>query len=114
MGVIETYVCLKHILRNKNMIKYIGFALTSRIGFAAADSLTGLKMIEKGVPKENLALMAVPLTPISVMLPLIISKFTSGPRPLNVWKIAYLPRVFMGIILAWLIYITTVVGTKNP
>ena len=49
-----------------------------KIGFAAADSVTGLKLIEAGVKKESMAMLAVPLIPLQIILPLIISKFTAG------------------------------------
>jgi PAT family acetyl-CoA transporter-like MFS transporter 1 len=55
------------------------------MGFAAADSITGLKLIEKGVPKEKLALLAVPMVPIQVLLPILISKYTAGPKPMNIF-----------------------------
>lgn len=56
-----------------------------QIGFSAADAVTGLKLVEEGVPKEHLALLAVPMVPLQIILPLIISKYTSGPRPLDVF-----------------------------
>ena len=31
----------------------IAMLLTSKIGFAATDAVTGLKLVEKGVPKVN-------------------------------------------------------------
>ena len=49
-----------------------------QIGTAAADSVTGLKLIEAGVKKESIAMLAVPLVPLQIILPLIISKFTAG------------------------------------
>ena len=42
-----------------------------------------LKLIEKGVPKENLSLLAVPLTPFEIILPILVTRFTNGPKPLN-------------------------------
>ena len=42
-----------------------------------------LKLIEAGVPKEKLGLLAVPLTPLQIVLPLLISRYTNGPKPLN-------------------------------
>lgn len=48
-----------------------------------------LKLIEKGVPRENLALLAVPLTPIEMIIPLIVSSFTNGPTPLKVYLYTY-------------------------
>lgn len=40
-------------------------------------------VVEEGVPKEHLALLAVPMVPVQIILPLIISKYTAGPQPLN-------------------------------
>lgn len=60
-----------------------------QIGFAAADSLTVLKLTESGVPKDRLALLSIPLTPVQVFLPFYISRYTAGPKPLNPFMIAY-------------------------
>lgn len=54
------------------------FVHSAQIGFSAADSVTGLKLIEAGVPKENLALLAIPMVPIQILLPLYISRYTAG------------------------------------
>jgi PAT family acetyl-CoA transporter-like MFS transporter 1 len=51
--------------------------------------VTGLKLVEAGVPKEKLALIAVPLVPLQIILPLIISKYTAGPRPMDVYLKAF-------------------------
>ena len=55
-----------------------------QIGFAAADAITGLKLIEEGVPKEHLAMMAVPMVPIDIILPIIITRYSSSSRPLDI------------------------------
>ena len=47
--------------------------------------MTGLKLIEAGVPKDKLALLALPMVPLQVVLPLIISRYTNGPNPMNVY-----------------------------
>ena len=51
--------------------------------------MTYLKLIEKGVPKENLGLLAIPLTPFEIILPLLVSKYTNGPKPLNIFVNTY-------------------------
>ena len=60
-----------------------------QVGFSAADAVTGLKLVEAGVPKEQLALLAVPMVPLQILLPLIISKYTAGPRPLDIFYKAF-------------------------
>ena len=42
------------------------------MAFAAADSVTGLKLIEAGLPSERIALMAIPLVPVEIILPWVI------------------------------------------
>lgn len=37
-----------------------------------------LKLVEAGIPKEQLGLMIVPLIPIQIAMPLWISKYTTG------------------------------------
>jgi PAT family acetyl-CoA transporter-like MFS transporter 1 len=59
------------------------------MAFAAGDGLTGLKLIEAGVPKDKLALLAIPLTPLQIALPWILGRRTSGPRPMDVCQKAY-------------------------
>ena len=114
MGVVETYLILKDVMKKKLVLMYIGFAMTSRVALSASDSVTGLKLIEKGVPRENLALMAVPLTPIQIILPLLISKYTAGPRPMNVWLKAYLPRLLFGYLMCYIVYLASTIGVASP
>lgn len=68
--------------------------------------MTGLKLVEAGVPKETLALLAVPLVPLQILLPLVISKYTAGPRPLDVFLRAFPFRLLMGLEYALLVWWT--------
>lgn len=65
-----------------------------QMGFSAADAVTGLKLVEAGVPKEQMALLAVPMVPLQILLPVVISKYTAGPRPLDVFYKAFPFRFF--------------------
>lgn len=80
--------------------------LTAKVGFSAADAVTGLKLVEAGVPKEQLALMAVPMVPLQILLPLVISKYTAGPRPLDIFYRAFPFRLLMGLVYALLVWWT--------
>lgn len=70
-------------------VSFFPLPLYFQIGFSAADAVTGLKLVEAGVPKEQLALLAVPMVPLQILLPLVISKYTAGPRPLDVFYKAF-------------------------
>ncbi|XP_064159631.1 acetyl-coenzyme A transporter 1 isoform X1 [Anguilla rostrata] len=103
-GVVDTYRQLFSIMKMPSVFTFCGLLLTAKIGFSAADSVTGLKLVEAGVPKEQLALLAVPMVPLQIVLPLIISKYTAGPRPLDVFYKAFPFRLLIGLsytLLVW-------------
>ncbi|XP_013389260.1 acetyl-coenzyme A transporter 1 [Lingula anatina] len=102
--IADTYKQLVKIIKLPAVKTYIVILLTAKIGFAAADGITGLKLIEAGVPKERLALLAVPMVPIEIILPLLLSRYTAGPRPMDVFIKAMPWRLVIGLIYAVLVW----------
>lgn len=77
---------LESKIHHKRRGKYIRLVSPDfQIGYSACDAVTGLKLVEAGIPKEKFALMAVPMIPLQIVLPLFISKYTAGPNPMNVY-----------------------------
>ncbi|OCT78688.1 acetyl-coenzyme A transporter 1 [Xenopus laevis] len=105
-SVKEAYSLLLRIVRMPAVLKFCALLLTAKIGFSATDAVTGLKLIERGVPKEHLALLAVPMVPLQILLPLIISKYTAGPKPLDIFHKAIPFRLLMGLEFALLVWWT--------
>ena len=75
LGVLQTYKLLFDILRLSVMPTAIALLLTCKVGFAAADAVSGLKLVEAGVPKDKLAMLAIPMMPLQIILPWIISRY---------------------------------------
>ncbi|KAG7478510.1 hypothetical protein JOB18_000680 [Solea senegalensis] len=105
-GVLETYRLLLTIIKMPTVFNFCVLLLTAKIGFSAADAVTGLKLVEAGVPKAQLALLAVPMVPLQILLPVIISKYTAGPRPLDVFYKAFPWRLLIGLEYALLVWWT--------
>ncbi|XP_037533985.1 acetyl-coenzyme A transporter 1 [Nematolebias whitei] len=105
-GVMETYKLLFSIVKMPTVFTFCVLLLTAKIGFSAADAVTGLKLVEEGVPKAQLALLAVPMVPLQILLPVIISKYTAGPRPLDVFYKAFPFRLLIGLEYALLVWWT--------
>merc|ERR1719356_1427974 len=106
LGVVETYRLLFDIIRLRVMPTTIAMLLTAKVGFAAADAATGLKLVEAGVPKDKLAMLAIPMMPLQIVLPWIISKYTVGPRPMDVFVKAIPARLLFCLVMAGLVSIT--------
>ncbi|XP_068939537.1 acetyl-coenzyme A transporter 1 [Petaurus breviceps papuanus] len=105
-GITDTYKLLFTIIKMPAVMTFCLMILTAKIGFSAADAVTGLKLVEEGVPKEHLALLAVPMVPLQIILPLIISKYTAGPQPLNVFYKAMPYRLLLGLEYALMVWWT--------
>ena len=80
--------------------------LTVKVSFAACDALSSLKLLEYGLPKDKIALMAMPLLPIQMILPVIISRFVTGKYPLDFYIKAFRFRLLMSVIMVLYIYLT--------
>nr|XP_006123539.1 acetyl-coenzyme A transporter 1 [Pelodiscus sinensis] len=105
-GITDTYKLLLSIIKMPAVLTFCILILTAKVGFSAADAVTGLKLVEEGVPKEHLALLAVPMVPLQIILPLIISKYTAGPQPLNIFYKAMPFRLLIGLEFAFLVWWT--------
>ncbi|XP_062860379.1 acetyl-coenzyme A transporter 1 [Trichomycterus rosablanca] len=112
-GVMETYKLLFSIIRMPAVFTFCCLLLTSKMGFSAADAVTGLKLVEAGVPKAELALLAVPMVPLQILLPVIISKYTAGPRPLDIFYKAFPFRLLIGLGYALLVWWTPSVKQED-
>lgn len=104
----SAYLSLKNILKLKSVQTLVVVLLTCKIGFSSTDSMMALKLVEAGIPKERLGLMAIPLIPVQLAMPLVIAKYTTGPKPLNIFLKAIPYRLAFGIIAAFLVYITPI------
>lgn len=112
-GITDTYKLLFAIIKMPAVLTFCLLVLTAKIGFSATDAVTGLKLVEEGVPKEHLALLAVPMVPLQIILPLIISKYTAGPQPLNIFYKAMPCRLLLGLEYALLVWWTPKVAHQG-
>ncbi|GAB1603762.1 acetyl-coenzyme A transporter 1-like [Argonauta hians] len=111
LGIVSTYKLLVKVIQLPAVFSLSMIFLTSKIGFAACDSLTGLKLIEAGIPKEQLALFAIPIVPMQIILPLVISRYTNGPQPMNVYLKAFPYRLLMSLPFVGLVHMARNVQT---
>lgn len=105
LGIRETYQLLWKIINMRPIKILASILLTVKFTFAACDSVTSLKLIEAGLPKEKLALLAVPMVPLQIFLPLVISKYTNGPQPMEIYLKAIPLRIVFGIFAAVIVAI---------
>ncbi|XP_070390208.1 acetyl-coenzyme A transporter 1-like isoform X3 [Dermacentor albipictus] len=113
LGIAQTYKMALRIFQLPSVRTQCIFLLTCQVGFAAADNVTGLKLLQAGLRRENLALLAIPMVPVQIMLPFMISKHTGGHRPLNVFFKAYPYRLLLGLMFMVLLHWTYIKNTDG-
>lgn len=102
----QTYQLLLDIVKMRPIQILAAILMTVKVAFAACDAVSSLKLIDAGVPKDKLALLVVPLVPLQIVLPLVISKYTTGPRPMAVYLKAIPYRLGLTLVAASLVYLT--------
>ncbi|CAO1327775.1 unnamed protein product [Diamesa serratosioi] len=112
-GVIESYSILKSIVIKKPLILLASIFLTMHIMFSASNAITTLKLIDRGVPRESLALIAVIPFPLEVLLPFFIGKYTTGPRPLDIFNKINPPSLMLTVLLAGFVWATPILIQNN-
>ena len=70
--ISSAYMQLWSILKLRPVQSYAIFLLTAKVGLAAAENVTGLKLVEAGLPREKIGLIALPMVPVQILLPLFI------------------------------------------
>lgn len=77
--------------------------LFAKIGFAANDAATGLKLVEKGFRREDLALVVLIDFPFQIMGGWLAAKWSRGDKPLRPWIYAFWPRLFFALVAALIV-----------
>lgn len=114
-GIAESYSMLWKIVKMKPVLLLAAILLTVKVSFAACDAVTTLKLIDHGIPKDKLALLAIPLVPLQILLPLVISKHTTGKYPMNIYIKAIPFRLMLTLAIAILVWATPMIlnGRKH-
>jgi MFS transporter, PAT family, solute carrier family 33 (acetyl-CoA transportor), member 1 len=98
-GIKKAYPILWKIVNLKPILHVAAILSTVDISFAAVDTITNLKLIDYGVPKDIIAIFNIPSFIAQLALPILVSRYTAGPKPLGVYtKVFPFRLVFSAVI----------------
>ncbi|OCF44069.1 hypothetical protein I317_02022 [Kwoniella heveanensis CBS 569] len=106
MDVKKVYKVMWSIVRLKNIQSFLCVHLVCKIGFMVNDSVTGLKLLEKGLSKEDLAIAVLLDFPAQMAVGWLAAKWSRpAPTPtstpvLKPWLYAFWARLAMAAIAA--------------
>ncbi|GAA5872231.1 hypothetical protein JCM16303_001023 [Sporobolomyces ruberrimus] len=93
MDLKRVYSIMKEICKLKHVQTFIIVHLVTKLGTAANDAATSLKLLEKGLKKEDLALAVLIDFPFQILFGYLAAKWSSGDKPLRPWLLAMWTRL---------------------
>ena len=78
--------------------------LFAKIGFAANEAATSLKMVEKGLKREDLAIAVLIDFPFQIIGGWLAARWSIGDKPLRPWVLAFWPRLGFSVMAALIIF----------
>ncbi|KAL4097361.1 hypothetical protein QTP88_022150 [Uroleucon formosanum] len=107
INIKQIYKVLWKIINLRTMRIFILIMLAYEMSFSSMGSfVSNPKFMEYGVAKEDMALVDLSLIPMKIFIPILISKFTSGLRPLKILYKTVPYRLVLGISSGVLVYYT--------
>ncbi|TFY70069.1 hypothetical protein EVJ58_g9 [Rhodofomes roseus] len=78
--------------------------LFAKIAFQAHDAVTSLKMVEKGLGREDMAIAVLIDFPFSILGGLLAGHWSRGDKPLDAWINSYWPRLALTLASTLTVY----------
>lgn len=78
--------------------------LFAKVGFAANEAATSLKMVEKGFLREDLAIAVLIDFPFQILGGWFAANWSRGDYPLRPWLVAFWPRLGFALIATLIVY----------
>lgn len=98
----HVYNSMYQVLKLPNVQTFVVILLVAKFGFQANESATNLKLLEKGLSKEDLSITVLIDFPFEMIFGYYAGRWSNGKAPLKPWLFGFAGRLF-GAFLAQLI-----------
>jgi len=103
-GLIATYKVIWKIFRHPLILPTMLLLMIYKVGFSTGEVVTSLKLVEAGVPRSTVAVLALPMVPVKIVLTVLLGRWVAGNRPLSLWLAAFIPRLLLCLVLVLMVY----------
>lgn len=76
----------------------------AKVGCATNEAVTSLKMVEKGLGREDLAIAVLIDFPFQIIGGWLAARWSRGDKPLRPWIYAFVPRLGFAVIATMIVY----------
>ena len=76
----------------------------AKVGFATNEAVTSLKIVEKGLGREDLAIAVLIDFPFQIIGGWLAARWSRGDKPLLPWFYAFIPRLGFALLATMIVY----------
>ncbi|XP_022174759.1 acetyl-coenzyme A transporter 1-like [Myzus persicae] len=114
LHVTNSYKLLWDILTLPNLRVLLIALLTMKVGFSAMrNSLLYLKLVDAGVPKDDIMVLTTAMFAVKIVTPFAVSKYTSGPKPMSVCLKSMTIKLIWSLTYIVFVYFTPMIIYRN-
>ncbi|KAG5438928.1 hypothetical protein PCANB_002258 [Pneumocystis canis] len=104
-GIKSVYLTIFDIMKLQHARLFIFIHLIAKIGFSASDATLNLKLLEKGLKKEDLSAAILINFPLELIFGYYTARWSSMSQPLLPWIYAYIGRLIAASIGIFIVHI---------
>lgn len=104
MELVQAYTVMGRIMGLQHVRLIMLVHLIAKFGFQANEAVTGLKLVEHGLGKEDLAFAVLIDFPFQIVFGYLTAMWSRGSRPLRPWVIAFVGRLALALCAMALVY----------
>ncbi|KAK4145338.1 acetyl-coenzyme A transporter 1-domain-containing protein [Dichotomopilus funicola] len=113
-GIWDVYKIMWGVLKLKNIQTIIIVHLIAKIGFQANDSVTSLKLLDKGFGTENMALTVLIDFPFEIGLGYYAGKWSQEYTPMRLWCWGFAGRLASALVAQFTVSLFPSTGGVTP
>lgn len=89
----SVYSAMLQVLKLPNVQTFVCILLVAKLGFQTNDAATNLKLLEKGLSKEDLSITVLIDFPFEIIFGYYAGRWSSGKSPLKPWLFGFAGRL---------------------
>lgn len=98
------YSAMYEVMQLPNVQTLIVILLTAKLGFQVNEAATNLKLLEKGLSKEDLSITVMIDFPFEMIFGYYSGRWSTGKAPLRPWLLGFAGRLFAAMLAQILVF----------
>lgn len=103
-GLVQVYATMYKVLCLPNVQTFVIILLLAKLGFQANESATNLKLLEKGLSKEDLSITVLIDFPFEIIFGYYAARWSQGKSPLRPWLFGFIGRLVAAVVAQLVVY----------